>query len=61
LRQNVGVADWNLRRRLRVQLVDVQRFLVFVIVVESGFNTGEDVVGLETDHVVQESTEFVNL
>lgn len=57
--QQVGVAERDLDRGLRVQLVNEERLLLVGVVVEARLDGGKDVVGLEGDHVVEETAEFV--
>lgn len=57
--EQVGIAERDLDGGLRVQLVDEERLLLVAVVVEAWLDGGKDVVGLEGDHIVEETAEFV--
>lgn len=41
--------------------MDEQTLLFFIVIVKSWLNTGENIIGLKTDHIMQESSKFVDL
>ena len=61
LGQNIGVSDRNFNSGLGVQLVDEQTFMFLVVVVQPWLDTRQNVVRLERDYVVEETSELVNL
>jgi len=40
--------------------VDEERFLLFIVIVKSGFDRGKDVVWFKTNNVVQKPSELIN-
>lgn len=57
--QDVMVPDRDLDRSLGVKLVNEQRFLLIVVVVETRLDRGQNVVWFERNHVVKETAEFI--
>jgi hypothetical protein len=45
---------------LSIELVDEEGFLLFIVIVKSGFDGGKDVVWFKTDNIVQEASELIN-
>lgn len=40
--------------------MDEERFLLFIVIVKSGFDGGKDVVWFKTNNVVQKPSELIN-
>ena len=57
--KNISIPHPNLDSTLGIQLMNKERLLLFIIIMQSWFDTGEDVVWFKADHVVQETSEFV--
>ena len=59
--QNIGVAQSNLWCGLRLQVMDHQLRIGFVIVMKAWLFLWQNEIGLEADHIVQETAELIDL
>lgn len=61
LRQGLCIAQADLGGRLGGQFVDHQAVVGVVVVVQAGLVLGQDEIRFETNDVVEESSELINL
>jgi len=59
LGQNFSVSDRNFYCCLGVQLMNEQTFLLLVVVVQARFDRSKDVIWLERNHIMEETSKFV--
>ena len=52
LRENVRISDRNFDGSLGVQLVDEKTFLLFIVVMQPRFDTGQNIIWFKTNHIM---------
>ena len=60
LRENIGISNWDLCCCLSVQLMNKQRLLFFIVIMQPRFNRCKDIVRLKRNNIVQKASELIN-
>jgi hypothetical protein len=59
LRKNICISYRNFNGSLGVQLVDKKTFLLFIVIMQPRLYTGQNIIGLKTNHIMKKSSEFI--
>lgn len=57
--KDVRISNSDLDCALGIKLMNKERFLFFIVIMQSWFNTSKNIIWLEADYIMQEPSKFV--